>query len=62
MVPWITYRVLRPEVTHLGEVVFTLVETGLLMSQPGDSKDDFIDAFDFASFDRDYRWTAIPTA
>ncbi len=46
----------------LGEIVFTLVETGLLMSQPGDSKDDFIDAFDFGSFDRDYRWTAIPTA
>lgn len=47
----------------IGEVVFTLVETGLLMSQPTDSKEDFIDAFDFdAAFDRDYPWNAVPTA
>jgi len=46
----------------LGEVVFALVDTGLLMSQPGDSKDDFIGAFDFhAAFDRDYPWNAVPT-
>jgi len=43
----------------IGEVVFTLVDTGLLMSQPQDSKDDFIGAFDFhAAFDRDYPWNA----
>lgn len=43
----------------IGEVVFTLVETGLLMSQPHDSKDDFVGVFDFHSaFDRDYPWNA----
>jgi uncharacterized repeat protein (TIGR04138 family) len=43
----------------IGEVVFTLVDTGLLMSQPQDSKDDFLDVFDFhAAFDRDYPWNA----
>jgi uncharacterized repeat protein (TIGR04138 family) len=43
----------------IGEVVFTLVETGLLMSQPQDTKDDFLDVFDFHSaFDRDYPWNA----
>jgi uncharacterized repeat protein (TIGR04138 family) len=41
-----------------GEVVFTLVETGLLMSQPQDNKQDFIGVFDFhEAFDRGYRWT-----
>jgi uncharacterized repeat protein (TIGR04138 family) len=43
----------------IGEVVFTLVDTGLLMSQPQDTKDDFLDVFDFhAAFDRDYPWNA----
>ena len=43
----------------IGEVVFTLVGTGLLMSQPHDSKDDFVGVFDFHSaFDRDYPWNA----
>lgn len=47
----------------LGEIVFTLVETGLLRSQPGDSKDDFIGVFDFHDvFDRNYPWNAVPTA
>jgi uncharacterized repeat protein (TIGR04138 family) len=42
-----------------GEVVFTLVDTGLLMSQPQDSKDDFLNVFDFTTaFDRDYPWNA----
>lgn len=41
-----------------GEVVFTLVEAGLLMSQPQDNKDDFVGVFDFhETFDRAYRWT-----
>lgn len=43
----------------IGEVVFTLVETGLLMSQPQDSKSDFLDVFDFdTAFDRNYPWNA----
>jgi uncharacterized repeat protein (TIGR04138 family) len=42
-----------------GEIVFALVDTGLLMSQPQDSKDDFIGAFDFhEAFDRGYPWHA----
>ncbi len=41
-----------------GEVVFALVDTGLLMSQPQDSKDDFVGVFDFhEAFDRAYPWT-----
>ncbi len=45
----------------LGEIVFTLVDLGLLMSQPTDSKDDFIGVFDFhQAFDRDYPWNAAP--
>jgi uncharacterized repeat protein (TIGR04138 family) len=41
-----------------GEVVFTLVDTGLLMSQPQDDKRDFVNVFDFhEAFDRGYRWT-----
>ena len=43
----------------IGDVVFTLVDEGLLMSQPTDTRDDFIDAVDFeAAFDRDYPWNA----
>lgn len=41
-----------------GEVVFALVDTGLLMSQPQDSKEDFIGVYDFhEAFDRAYPWT-----
>ena len=45
----------------IGEIVFTLVDVGLLMSQPNDTKDDFIGVFDFhQAFDRDYPWNATP--
>lgn len=45
----------------IGEIVFTLVDVGLLMSQPNDTKDDFIGVFDFhQAFDRDYPWNAMP--
>ena len=44
----------------IGAVVFALVELGLLISQPNDSKDDFIDIFDFdRAFERDYPWNAL---
>ena len=44
-----------------GDVVFALVDLGLLLSQPTDSRDDFADVFDFAiAFDRDYPWNAAP--
>ena len=45
----------------LGEIVFTLVELGLLTSQASDAKEDFIGVFDFhQAFDRDYTWHAVP--
>jgi len=45
----------------IGEVVFALVDVGLLASQPGDSKEDFVGVFDFhQAFDRDYPWNAAP--
>jgi uncharacterized repeat protein (TIGR04138 family) len=44
----------------IGDVVFALVEFGLLISQPTDTKDDFIDIFDFdRAFERDYPWNAL---
>lgn len=44
--------------SDIGEIVFALVDTGLLMSQPQDTKEDFVGAFDFhEAFDRAYPWT-----
>lgn len=44
----------------IGAVVFALVELGLLISQPTDSKDDFIGIFDFdRAFEGDYPWNAL---
>ena len=41
----------------IGDVVFTLVDLGLLISQPADSRLDFVDVFDFdQAFERDYPW------
>jgi uncharacterized repeat protein (TIGR04138 family) len=41
----------------LGDVVFTLVDLGLLISQPADSRDDFADVYDFdQAFEREYPW------
>ncbi|MDB4908184.1 MAG: Verrucomicrobia/Planctomycetes-restricted protein [Gemmatimonadetes bacterium] len=43
--------------SDLGDVVFTLVDLQLLMSQPTDTRDEFQDAFDFSeAFDREYPW------
>ena len=42
----------------LGDVVFTLVDLGLLMSQPSDSRDEFADVFDFdQAFAKEYPWS-----
>lgn len=42
----------------IGDIVFTLVDLGLLMSLPTDSRLDFADVFDFAdAFEREYPWT-----
>ena len=41
-----------------GDVVFTLVECGLLMSQASDSRDEFIGVYDFdQAFEREYPWS-----
>jgi len=41
----------------IGAVVFTLVDLGLLMSQPTDTREEFVDVFDFeTAFAREYPW------
>ncbi len=46
-----------------GNIVFTLVDLGLLLSQATDTADDFEGVFDFKdAFDRDYPWNAAPAA
>ena len=48
---------------HVGDIVFALVETGLLMSQTGDSRQDFEDVFDFdEAFEGSYPWSAAHLA
>jgi uncharacterized repeat protein (TIGR04138 family) len=43
-----------------GRIVFTLVEVGLLVTQPGDREQDFADVYDFsAAFIEDYAWTGV---
>ncbi|MEN9509602.1 MAG: hypothetical protein RLZZ621_2165 [Gemmatimonadota bacterium] len=42
----------------IGDIVFTLVDMGLLVSQPEDSRDDFLGVFDFSeAFERAYPWS-----
>ena len=44
--------------TDIGDIVFTLVDMGLLVSQPNDSRDDFYGVFNFESaFEREYPWS-----
>lgn len=44
----------------IGEVVFALVDVGLLSAQPTDSAADFLEVFDFhEAFDRNYPWRAV---
>ena len=46
----------------LGDVVFTLVDLGLLMSQASDSREEFADVFDFdQAFAREYPWSGVIT-
>ena len=45
--------------SDIGDVVFTLVELELLMSQATDTRDEFVGVFDFEqAFARDYPWCA----
>ncbi len=42
---------------HFGDVVFALVDLGLLLAQPTDSREDFVGLFEFSTvFDRNYPW------
>ncbi len=48
---------------HFGDIVFALVDLGLLLAQPTDSREDFVELFDFgAVFDRNYPWNASAVA
>lgn len=41
----------------VGDVVFTLVDSELLLSQPGDRREDFIGVYSFEdAFEREYPW------
>lgn len=47
----------------LGDIVFAMVDAGLLMSQLADSRDDFTDVFDFDdAFGLSYPWSAAHLA
>jgi len=44
--------------SDIGDIVFTLVDLGLLVSQPQDSRDDFFGVFNFEdAFGREYPWS-----
>lgn len=43
--------------SDMGEIVFTLVELGFLVKQPNDTREEFVDLYDFeTAFVRDYPW------
>jgi len=47
----------------VGDIVFALVDTGLLMSQPTDRRVDFVDVYDFdEAFGASYPWSAAHLA
>ncbi|MDQ2669601.1 MAG: hypothetical protein M3Y31_03140 [Gemmatimonadota bacterium] len=46
----------------IGRIVFTLVEVGLLSTQPGDRVEDFDDVFDFGDEFDAYEWQGVPGA
>ena len=44
-----------------GRIVFTLVEIGLLVTQPGDLEEDFAGVYDFdEAFGETYEWRGVP--
>ena len=44
----------------LGRIVFTLVDVGLLVTQPEDTPEDFRDVYEFESaFDDEYEWKGV---
>lgn len=49
--------------SDIGDIVFTLVDLGFLLSQPQDSRDEFVGVYDFDSaFERDYPWNCAQQA
>ncbi|HXC24915.1 MAG TPA: Minf_1886 family protein [Gemmatimonadaceae bacterium] len=47
----------------IGAVVFTLVELGFLASLPSDTRDQFVNVYNFTdAFDREYPWTVAKLA
>jgi uncharacterized repeat protein (TIGR04138 family) len=47
----------------IGDIVFTLVELNLLISQPTDTRDDFLAVFEFdEAFEQNYPWNAAQRA
>ena len=47
----------------IGDIVFTLVELGLLISQPNDRREEFNDVFHFdRAFEHEYPWSVIEIA
>src|SRR3954464_14562621 len=47
----------------IGDIVFTLVDLGFLLSQPQDTRDEFVGVFDFdRAFERDYPWNCAQEA
>jgi uncharacterized repeat protein (TIGR04138 family) len=47
----------------IGDIVFTLVDLGFLISQPTDTREEFVGVFDFdQEFEREYPWSAVQLA
>jgi uncharacterized repeat protein (TIGR04138 family) len=44
----------------IGRIVYALIDAGLLISQPQDRLEDFLDVFDFAeAFEHGYPWSGV---
>lgn len=44
----------------IGDIVFTLVDLGLLISQPTDTREEFVGVFEFdQAFEREYPWSVV---
>lgn len=49
--------------SDIGDIVFTLVDLGFLLSQPQDSRDEFFGVYEFSSaFEHEYPWNCAKSA
>lgn len=49
--------------SDIGDIVFTLVDLGLLISQPNDAREEFTAVFEFDdAFERQYPWKSVQYA